>query len=88
MAITISSDGNLKSRLDLIDPLSRIFISNIPTKFSKAKLKKTCETYGGIEVYVFQDSDCDKGWALVGFTSRRSVKKLIRHIHRNRIAKE
>ncbi|UVC54070.1 hypothetical protein MACJ_003398 [Theileria orientalis] len=88
MAISISSDGNLKSRLDLIDPLSRIFISNIPTKFSKAKLKKICEKYGGIEVYVFQDADCDMGWALVGFSSRRSVKKLIRHIHRSRVAVE
>ncbi|BAM38908.1 uncharacterized protein TOT_010000375 [Theileria orientalis strain Shintoku] len=88
MAISICSDGNLKSRLDLIDPLSRIFICNIPTKFSKAKLKKSCDKYGGIEVYVFQDADFDMGWALVGFSSRRSVKRLIRQINRSRIVSE
>ncbi|KAF5153378.1 RNA recognition motif family protein [Theileria parva strain Muguga] len=68
--------------LDKIDPLSRVFILNIPTHVNTETLRKRFEKYGDVELYTCQNCENDKGWAFVGYKSRRSVKRLMRKILR------
>ncbi|VWU48604.1 RNA-binding protein, putative [Hepatocystis sp. ex Piliocolobus tephrosceles] len=56
---------------------SRVFVKNIKTGVTLDQLKSSLQSYGALQIYLYEAGKNNDGWAWIGFEDKEAANRLI-----------